>query len=108
MTNTDPAPNQGAWKWWCCAPLAGIALIALAGGAIGALGDTSKRDALEACEQVALLYADGAEWDNAKATHVRADTYDVTATVTAPGLPDQDFAGVAYTDDNGDYVCEAA
>lgn len=102
----DVTARQGAWKWWCCAPAAGVLLLAVVGGAIAGLADPSKREATAACEQVALLRGETSELVDVETEHVRADAYTVTGTVVTPGLPDEDFTGRATQGPDGDYVCE--
>lgn len=106
MGDEQPEANRGAWKWWCCAPAVGIVVIAVAGGLIAGLRDTSADEAAAACEQLALLRGETSELEDVSVEHVRADAYKVTATVITPGLPNEEFVGYATRDSDGDYICK--
>lgn len=106
MSEEVKPENKGAWKWWCCAPVAGIALLAALGGAVGYFSDGSKEEATYACERLAMLRGESSELVDFKTEHLRADSYKVTGTVVTPGLPDEEFVGYASRDNDGDYVCQ--
>lgn len=107
MDSATPKPDSARSNLllFCGAPVAiALALGAIAGG-FAFFSDSSKADARAACEQVAMLRGDATELRDVKVRHTSGDRYEVTMTVTTPGLDDEAFTGIADKSESGDYVC---
>lgn len=101
MTNEGERDlNEGAWKFWCCAPVIGIAALSLLGGLLGAIRGGSEDEPAEpsavlaelACKDLVreqLKDPDSADFSNETTTGY--GTYKVTGTVRG----ENSFGGTA-------------